>query len=138
MTKRTSFSHNENGSSKVKKKNEETKDLPLKKIKQTKDQLPFKNPNFQLTKKKTWKSVRQVAQAERLQLPPDAPSYLSIETPPPVKPVKKYSDISGQLAVYTDPHTGLYYASVEEYKKIRRLTPDVVQGYLALRGANRI
>ena len=58
-----------------------------------------------------------------------------------VNVIMYYKDILDNYffkASYTDPNSGLYYASIEEYKKIRRLTPDVVQGYLALRGANRV
>ena len=35
------------------------------------------------------------------------------------KPVKKYCAITGKLAKYTDPLTGLHYASKEAFKKIR-------------------
>ncbi|XP_066930458.1 INO80 complex subunit C-like [Clytia hemisphaerica] len=104
--------------------------------------FPFKNPEFQHSgtvksgKKKGWKGLKQISSSERSQAPVDAPTYMNIESPPPLKPVRKYSDISGQLAKYTDPETGLYYSSTEEYKQIKRLPTDIVQGYLTLRNAS--
>ena len=49
---------------------------------------------------------------------------------------KKYSDISGLEAAYTDPQTRLNYACAEEFAEIRKLPGDIVEGYLALRRAN--
>ena len=51
-------------------------------------------------------------------------------------PKKKYSDISGLEASYTDPKTKLRYASVEEYKRVKDMPYELVQATLALRGAN--
>lgn len=99
----------------------------------------FKNPNFQHSgavksgRKWTWKNLKPIAQAERSLGGPDAALYLNIDSPPSVQPVKKYADVSGQLAKYTDPETGLYYSSTKEYKQVKRLPSDIVQGYLDLR-----
>ena len=52
------------------------------------------------------------------------------------RPDKKYSDISGLEAAYTDPQTKLNYACAEEFSEIRKLPSDIVEGYLTLRKAN--
>ena len=107
-----------------------------------KAQPVFKNPNFKHTnivgtKKKPWKTLKQILSAEQsLTWPEDAITYSSLEAPPSFRPAKKYSDISGILAPYTDPHTKLNYACSEEFAEIRKLPSDIVQGYLALRKAN--
>ncbi|RXN30404.1 INO80 complex subunit C-like protein [Labeo rohita] len=62
----------------------------------------------------------------------------NIDAPPSMKPAKKYSDISGLPANYTDPQTKLRFASTEEFSYIRQLPTDVVTGYLALRKATCI
>ena len=54
----------------------------------------------------------------------------------PLRPDKKYSDISGLEAAYTDPQTKLNYACAEEFSEIRKLPSDIVEGYLTLRKAN--
>lgn len=107
-----------------------------------KAQPVFKNPNFKHTnivgtKKKPWKTLKQILSAEQsLTWPEEAITYSSLEAPPSFRPAKKYSDISGILAPYTDPHTKLNYACSEEFAEIRKLPSDIVQGYLALRKAN--
>lgn len=62
----------------------------------------------------------------------------SLNAPPSLKPAKKYSDISGLEAPYTDPQTKLHYHNAEEFRIIRTLPSDIIQGYLALRGATNI
>lgn len=62
----------------------------------------------------------------------------SLNAPPSLKPAKKYSDISGLEAPYTDPQTKLHYRNAEEFRIIRTLPSDIIQGYLALRGATNI
>ncbi|EPY82258.1 hypothetical protein CB1_000669008 [Camelus ferus] len=62
----------------------------------------------------------------------------SIDAPPSFKPAKKYSDVSGLLANYTDPQSKLRFSTIEEFSYIRRLPSDVVTGYLALRKATSI
>ncbi|XP_022644302.1 INO80 complex subunit C-like [Varroa jacobsoni] len=81
------------------------------------------------------KNLKQVTTAERL-YPSGVASYGSIEMHNTTKPAKKYSDISGLPAKYTDPHTKLYYADAEEYARIRYLNTDQIAGYLSLRRAN--
>ncbi|XP_016142869.1 INO80 complex subunit C-like [Sinocyclocheilus grahami] len=110
--------------------------------------LPFKDPNFVHSgiggaaagkKNRTWKNLKQILAAEKtLPWKITDPNYCSLDTPPSMKPVKKYSDISGLPANYTDPQTKLHFASTEEFSYIRQLPTDVVTGYLALRKATCI
>ncbi|XP_028836420.1 INO80 complex subunit C isoform X2 [Denticeps clupeoides] len=107
--------------------------------------LPFKDPNFVHSgiggaaagkKNRSWKNLKQIIAAERV-LPwklSDA-NYYNIDAPPSLQPPKKYSDISGLPANYTDPQTKLRFASSEEFSYIRLLPSDVVTGYLTLRKA---
>lgn len=60
----------------------------------------------------------------------------NIEVGPSFTPKKKYSDISGLEAPYTDPKTKLRYANSVEYKQITSMPYELVQATLALRGAN--
>ncbi|XP_016139072.1 INO80 complex subunit C [Sinocyclocheilus grahami] len=110
--------------------------------------LAFKNPNFVHSgiggaaagkKNRTWKNLKQILAAEKaLPWKITDPNYCSIDAPPSMKPAKKYSDISGLLANYTDPQTKLHFASTEEFSYIRQLPTDVVTGYLTLRKATCI
>jgi len=86
-------------------------------------------------KKKTWKNLKQIISLERSLLTrPDDPTYSSIDAPPPLKSAKKYADMSGFTAKYTDPLTGIFFSTSEEFHLIRSLPSDIIQGYLALRG----
>ncbi|XP_072515027.1 INO80 complex subunit C [Salminus brasiliensis] len=110
--------------------------------------LPFKDPNFVHSgiggaaagkKNRTWKNLKQILAAERaLPWKISDPNYYNIDSPPSMKPPKKYSDISGLPANYTDPQTKLRFTSSEEFSYIRLLPTDVVTGYLALRKATCI
>ncbi|XP_064647935.1 INO80 complex subunit C-like [Lineus longissimus] len=88
-------------------------------------------------KTRVWKNLKQIVAADR-QLPwqPTDTLYGSIEAPPSFKPAKKYSDITGLPAKYTDPQTKLRYATPDEYTRIRMLPQDIVAGLLTLRKAN--
>lgn len=109
---------------------------------------PFKDPAFMHSgiggaaagkKNRTWKNLKQILALERtLPWKLNDPNYYSIDAPPSLKPAKKYSDISGLPANYTDPQTKLRFASSEEFSYIRLLPTDVVTGYLALRKATCI
>jgi len=105
----------------------------------------FKDPKFEaakcsLTAKKsrTWKTLKQIISAEKSTSSSSAHevTYNSIDAPVSFKPVKKYSDISGLPACYTDPTTKLRYATAEEYSRVRMLPTDIVSGLLLLRKAN--
>ncbi|XP_038245770.1 INO80 complex subunit C isoform X10 [Dermochelys coriacea] len=90
-------------------------------------------------KNRTWKNLKQILASERaLPWQLNDPSYFNIEAPPSFKPAKKYSDISGLPANYTDPQSKLRFSSIEEFAYIRMLPSDVVTGYLALRKATSI
>lgn len=117
-------------------------------------------------KKRTWKSLKQILATERtlqwsdtavtcklkcnlivvflniheclLKYSPTRILDSSINAPPSFRPAKKYSDISGLPANYTDPQTKLNYHNAEEFAFIRTFPGDIIYGYLALRGANSI
>nr|POF04203.1 chromatin-remodeling complex subunit ies6 [Quercus suber] len=65
-------------------------------------------------------------------------TYTSIAAAPSLKPKKKYCDITGLPAKYTDPKTGLFYHNAEVYKVVKALNTTQVQEYLAIRGANTV
>ena len=60
---------------------------------------------------------------------------VSIEAPPSTYPAKKFCDLTGQPARYTDPKTKLRYADAAAFETLRRLPPEQLQAYLALRRA---
>ncbi|PWN21688.1 hypothetical protein BCV69DRAFT_281624 [Microstroma glucosiphilum] len=62
------------------------------------------------------------------------PTYLSVEAPPSLRPAKKYCDVTGLIAPYTDPKTSLRYHSAEIYEVIKTFGPGIDQAYLSLRG----
>jgi INO80 complex subunit C len=108
------------------------------KHKQIGRQTPFKNPNFLLKKcaNKSIKTFKQIIQAENYECyPASAPNYVSIEAAPSTLPNKKYSDISGHMAKYTEPKTGLRFSTPFEFQIIRQLTQEHIEAYLALRKA---
>mmetsp|Transcript_15989 Transcript_15989/g.54529 ORF Transcript_15989/g.54529 Transcript_15989/m.54529 type:complete len:141 (-) Transcript_15989:2032-2454(-) len=99
------------------------------------EHLPFK-----LSTQRKWEArprrLKQLLQAERYEERPVAePTYVNIEAPPSTYPAKKYCDITGLQAPYTDPGTKLRYANTEAFNRIRELTPEQVQQHLALRRA---
>lgn len=58
----------------------------------------------------------------------------SVEAPPSLRPAKKYCDVTGLIAPYTDPKSGLRYHSVEVYEIIKQFGPGVDNAYLSIRG----
>ncbi|KAK7110398.1 INO80 complex subunit C-like [Littorina saxatilis] len=105
----------------------------------------FKDPNFVHSsigaagskRTRVWKNLKQIITTERsLPWEPTDVTYSSIEGPPSFKPAKKYSDLSGLEALYTDPQTKLRYATADEFTRARTLPSDLVTGYLALRKAS--
>ena len=70
--------------------------------------------------------------------PENSITYGSIDAPLSFKPGKKYSDISGFHAKYTDPQTKLRYSSSAEFRIVRQLPYDRMQGYLGLRNASYV
>lgn len=69
-----------------------------------------------------------------------APTYMNIESAPSFHPSsqKKYCDITGLPAPYTDPKTRLRYHNKEIFGTIRTMPQNVSEGYLAARGAHTI
>ncbi|OAL43584.1 hypothetical protein IQ07DRAFT_649931 [Pyrenochaeta sp. DS3sAY3a] len=69
-----------------------------------------------------------------------APTYTNIESAPSFHPSsqKKYCDITGLPAPYTDPKTRLRYHNKEIFGTIRTMPQNVYEGYLAARGAHTI
>uniref|UniRef100_G1KJI9 Vps72/YL1 C-terminal domain-containing protein n=1 Tax=Anolis carolinensis TaxID=28377 RepID=G1KJI9_ANOCA len=117
-------------------------------VETTSKPLPFKAPSFIHSgiggaaagkKNRTWKNLKQILASERtLPWQVDDPNYFSIDAPPSFKPHKKYSDISGLPANYTDPQSKLRFSTTEEFAYIRMLPSDVVMGYLTLRKATNV
>ncbi|XP_074555553.1 protein EIN6 ENHANCER isoform X2 [Curcuma longa] len=104
--------------------------LPFKRV-----QMSGKYPKGQ-SRGRQWKHLKQILQAENYaSLPADEPNYLNIESPPSMYPSKKYCDITGFEAHYIDPRTTLRYANPGVFKRIRGLSDDQIQRYLALRNA---
>ncbi|KAI9437003.1 hypothetical protein H4582DRAFT_1854002 [Lactarius indigo] len=69
----------------------------------------------------------------------DMPSYLSIEAPPSVLPQRRYCDITGLEAPYTDPITGLRFHDKSIYELIKGLVSTPLRKtYLGARGVNPI
>lgn len=66
----------------------------------------------------------------------DIITYLTPTAPPSLFPPKKYCDITGLPAMYTDPKTRLHYRGLEVWGVIRSLGPGYDQAYLTLRRAN--
>lgn len=62
-------------------------------------------------------------------------TYLTPTAPPSLLPPKKYCDITGLHASYTDPRTKLRYKGLDVWHVVRALGPGGDQAYLSLRGA---
>lgn len=87
-------------------------------------------------KGKFTKGLKCVLSAENYELvPADKPTYVSIEAGPSMKPPKKYCDITGFPAKYTDPKSSLRFCSKDAYKVVRALPEHRVQELLGMRGA---
>lgn len=109
--------------------------------------LPFKDPNSVHSghgsavagKNRTWKNLKRILASESpLPWQLKDPNYFLVGAPSSFEPAKKYSDVSGLLANYTDPQIKLRFSTIEEFSNIRRLPSIVVPGYLALRKATSI
>ena len=67
--------------------------------------------------------------------PPSVPSYTSIEAPPSTYPTKKICDVTGRVALYSDPRTKLRFADAHAFRVIRNLSAEEIAVRLTLRGA---
>lgn len=64
-----------------------------------------------------------------------APTFTNIEATPSLLPAKKYCDITGLEAGYTDPRTKLRYHNKEVYEVVKGMSIDHAQSFLALRNS---
>ncbi|KAF2866002.1 YL1 nuclear protein C-terminal domain-containing protein [Massariosphaeria phaeospora] len=69
-----------------------------------------------------------------------AATYTNIESAPSFHPSsqRRYCDITGLPAPYTDPKSRLRYHNKEVYGMIRAMPQNVSEGYLAARGAHTV
>lgn len=69
-----------------------------------------------------------------------AATYTNIESAPSFHPSsqRRYCDVTGLPAPYTDPKTRLRYHDKEVFGVIRTMPQNVVEGYLAARGAHTV
>lgn len=71
--------------------------------------------------------------------PPLTPSrsraVVSIEAPPSTYPLRRFCDVTGQPARYTDPRTKLRFADAAAFAQLRTFSAEAVQARLALRRA---
>lgn len=69
-----------------------------------------------------------------------APSatYTNIESAPSLAPQKRYCDVTGLPASYTDPKTRLRYHNREVFAAIRGFQQGVTEQYLEARGAHTV
>lgn len=65
-------------------------------------------------------------------------TYTSIEAAPSLRPKRKYCDVTGLPAKYTDPKTGLRYVNKEVFAYIGGMSQGQIEGLLGLRGANTV
>lgn len=82
------------------------------------------------------KNARAAGPAPVTSAPPV--TYMGIEAPPSLMPKKKYCDITGLPANYTDPKTGLRYHDKEVFQVVRSLAQGVPEQYLEARNANTV
>lgn len=82
------------------------------------------------------KNLKGILASEHYDLvAPSLPSYANIEAPPSVLPAKKYCDITGLPAKYTDPKTKVRFAGTEAFLFERKLPEHKVEELLGLRAA---
>lgn len=108
---------------------------------QADEQPSFKNPRFARADtyyfKRHWKSLAYVLEQSQ-PTPAKECCYSAIEAPPTVFPPGHFCDVTGLAAKYTDPRTGLRFASVQTFALINGMAHETAQGYLRLRGAASI
>ncbi|KAK3822591.1 MAG: ino eighty subunit 6, partial [Benniella sp.] len=92
---------------------------------------PFKKPGWRSLKKT--RNLKQILTQEKSKRVED--HHINVYALPSMTPQKKYCDITGLEAKYTDPKTRLRYHSTEVYQLIKNQPIGVVQRYLGLRNA---
>ena len=72
--------------------------------------------------------------------PGPAPTYSNIEAPPSLRAggQRRYCDVTGLRAPYTDPKTRLRYHDREVFALIRTLPTGTTESYLSARGAHTV
>ena len=63
-----------------------------------------------------------------------AGSYLQLAAPPSMYPPKRYCDLTGMPAKYTEPTTKIRYANKASYSAIKAMPLELADAWLALRG----
>ena len=100
---------------------------------------PFKKPGFVTSLAKRTQRSRSLKQImttlRQKRYHPSAATYVNVSAPPSLKPPKRYCDITGLEAKYTDPKTHLRFRSKKEYAIISSLSPAQVGNLLEIRGA---
>lgn len=88
------------------------------------------------SKGKAARNLKAVLAAEHYdQVSQSQPTYVNIEAPPSMKPEKKYCDISGLPAKYTDPKTKMRFSTAAAFQTARELPEHKVEEILGLRQA---
>lgn len=95
----------------------------------------FKNPNHQLPRKQNLKQLLTADVNNNPDRDVNAPTFTNIEATPSMMPAKKYCDITGLEAKYTDPKTKLRYHDAEVYAVVKTMSVDAAQAYLSLRNS---
>lgn len=101
--------------------------------------VPFKTGGFStrlVSKNQRNKGLKKLLSTlQQKRYHPSAATYVNVAAPPSLIPAKKYCDITGLPAKYTDPNTKLRFHSKEQYAIISQLTMEQNANLLALRGA---
>ncbi|KAJ2725338.1 chromatin-remodeling complex subunit ies6 [Coemansia sp. Benny D115] len=97
---------------------------------------PFKSSEYKGGRR--WKNLKQIVAQEEASgdWPVSFPVYWGVDAAPSLKPQKKYCDITGLPAKYTDPKTNVRYFSAEVYQVVKTLPPGSEQLYLGARNAS--
>ena len=92
----------------------------------------------------SWKEKEQAQGAQTSasadQTEDTMPLYTQLACPPSTYPPKRYCDVTGFPAKYTDPATKIRYARANNYTAIRNMPKETADAWLALRGdvSNRL
>eukprot|EP00835_Amoeboradix_gromovi_P003825 NODE_268_length_12243_cov_0.338109.p7 type:complete len:105 gc:universal NODE_268_length_12243_cov_0.338109:766-1080(+) len=98
--------------------------------------VPFKNEDYSKITRRKRVAYKTFLEKERSR-PMDVITYTSVTAPPSFFPNRKYCDITGLEAQYTDPKTGLRFHNQEVYAYIRGISQFTAQEYLKIRNANQ-
>eukprot|EP00127_Corallochytrium_limacisporum_P004277 Clim_evm222s157 gene=Clim_evmTU222s157 len=60
-------------------------------------------------------------------------TYLTIAAPPSVRPIRKYCDLCGLPAKYTEPKSGIQYHHADEYRAILNIPEHIKQELVNIR-----